>query len=457
MPYPILKFEFNKNHSYDNSGLQHFFFEDYFGNPLGKEKYKYAKSFNEGYAFVYKHDKSWDIIDSIGESVFKKFRFSKNIKSALNCVFPRDGFFLKNYVIADNLIISVDCAKLKNEFDSLNLKVNGYPTPLNRQGHLVMNMYDGGMLFSLIEDYSLSGNGLIAIKHFDKDWTYISVKSFNRHWLEKYEFDEKFEFACGFVDGMAKVKKDGCFGFIDTTGKFAIQPIYDDARSFSEGYAAVAIANCREFPDWNNNERTSDLAWNFIDKNNNKLLINSKDNLSRIDRRKNYYFEDNSSRHSSAYENLNPNYFLEMSLQGFVCPNNFSGPPHSDFWYAATVYGQFSPNYLCDFLTAQIGDELGFKKWWVNSNCYNKIRSRSKIEGESIFIDFDTTQMEFDYINESNSLASKYGINYTSGNWKTQKRTENFGRNRSYDNTDWSNYNDNLDMDQQSPEFWNQF
>ena len=30
-------------------------------------------------------------------------------------------------------------------------------------------------------------------------------------------------------------------------------------------------------------------------------------------------------------------------------------------------------------------------------------------------------------------------------------------RNADYNQTDWSNYNDDLDMDQQSIEFWNQF
>ncbi|MEI7491340.1 MAG: WG repeat-containing protein [Bacteroidota bacterium] len=463
MPYPILKFEFNKDTYHDNSWFHKFFYEDYYGNTLSKEKYKYAKSFFDGYAFVYKYDKKWDIINPIGESVLKTFRFSKIINTAFNCISPNNEFFLKNYIIRHNLIVSVDCGQLKKEFDSLNIKVKGYPDDLNRKGCLLINRYDGGMLISLIEDFSLPGNGLIAVKHFDKEWGFISVESFNRHLLGKFKFDETFEFACGFNDGLAKVKKDGYFGFIDTTGKLIVPAIYDDARSFSEGYAAVAIAKCRKLKDWNTGTYISDFAWNFIDKNNEKLLNKPKDNLSRINENKNYYFEDNSSMYSSAYENLNPNYFKEHSLEGIVCSNNFIGRPFADFWYGSTIFGQFSPRYIVDFLTAQISDELGFKKWFVDlsqksTSAYLYLNSRKEVEAETLYIDFDTTQMEIDYIKGFNSLETKYGFDYTSGNWKTKKKDNEYSsRANEVDNIDWSNYDDNLDMDQQSIDFWNQF
>lgn len=387
---PILKFEFNKNHYYDNSWIHEFSYEDSYGNLLSKEKYKYAKSFNEGYAFVYKYDKSWDIINAIGESVLKKFRFSKVIKIALKHVCPKNEFFIKNYIIGDNLIISVDCSRLKNEFDALNIKVKGYPKNINRQGCLLINIHDSGLLYSLIEDYSLSGNGLIAIKHFDMEWVYISVESFNHHWLEKYEFQEKYEFACGFKNGLAKVKKDGYFGYIDTNGGYVIPAIYDDARSFSKGLASVAIANCRKVDNWNKGPKYSDFAWNLIDKSNKCFLAKTKDNLSMVDDKLNYYYQDKTSMYECGYENLNPNYFNELSKEGITCFNYYQDRPHVDFWYNSNVFGQFSPSYLVDFLTAQISEELGFKKWFgdmshPSNSAYNILHSREKVVAETLY------------------------------------------------------------------------
>ncbi len=44
---------------------------------------------------------------------------------------------------------------------------------------------------------------------------------------------------CAFSDGLALLEKDGRFGYIDTSGKTAIEPSFDSAKSFSEGLAAV--------------------------------------------------------------------------------------------------------------------------------------------------------------------------------------------------------------------------
>lgn len=42
-----------------------------------------------------------------------------------------------------------------------------------------------------------------------------------------------------FKNGRAAVQKEFKYGFIDYTGKFVIEPIYDEVRDFSNGYAAV--------------------------------------------------------------------------------------------------------------------------------------------------------------------------------------------------------------------------
>ena len=45
----------------------------------------------------------------------------------------------------------------------------------------------------------------------------------------------------GFSEGLAPVKKGGKWGYVDTAGKFVIQPRFNYAKSFSEGLAAANI------------------------------------------------------------------------------------------------------------------------------------------------------------------------------------------------------------------------
>jgi WG containing repeat len=52
-----------------------------------------------------------------------------------------------------------------------------------------------------------------------------------------------------FYDGYARILKDGNYGFIDSDGNIAIEPVFDQAMHFSDGLAAVLI----------------DGKWGFID------------------------------------------------------------------------------------------------------------------------------------------------------------------------------------------------
>lgn len=480
-PYPILKLAYNQNTYYDSSWSNNFFFVDYFGKVLSKTKYKFAKSFNDGYAFVYDYNNNWDIINSIGESALKEFGdlTKQVVQKAFKFISPLNGFFLKNYVVQGNIILSVNVAECLKEFDKI--KINGVPSEKNSQGYLLINIYNSQKMY-LIEDYSISDEGLMAIKHFDDMWRFITVKSFNGHNLTNYHFEESFEYASGFSNGLAKVKIGGLFGFINDTGKLVIPAIYDDARSFSEGYAAVAIANCRNVENWKFGKKKYDLSWNFIDKNNVVLFDEPKYNLTRLDSKKNYYFEsENRTGYTFFWETLDENYFKFEGLKGYYGWETQSiGWPSRDFWYNSNILGQFSPGYLVDMLTAQNRDELGFLSWWVASwiskdrtkstqnlgrqfedsvgsvNAYNTLRNK-KVVSETVYIDFDTTQSEYDYIMGMNQLETKYGTTYSDMKWITKifiPPTSNYSGNFE---TDWSSYNDNLDMDQQDIDFWNQF
>lgn len=55
----------------------------------------------------------------------------------------------------------------------------------------------------------------------------------------KLVIDPVFDNARDFSEGLAAVEKGGKWGFIDRSGKFVIDPVFDNARYFSQGLAAV--------------------------------------------------------------------------------------------------------------------------------------------------------------------------------------------------------------------------
>lgn len=55
----------------------------------------------------------------------------------------------------------------------------------------------------------------------------------------KFVIEPQFECALRFCDGLAPVLKDGLWGYINTSGSFVIKPKYSTAKRFSEGLAYV--------------------------------------------------------------------------------------------------------------------------------------------------------------------------------------------------------------------------
>ena len=56
----------------------------------------------------------------------------------------------------------------------------------------------------------------------------------------KWVIDPQFEGVAGFADGRAPVKVGGRIGYVDLAGKFVINPQYDQGNEFNEGYASFA-------------------------------------------------------------------------------------------------------------------------------------------------------------------------------------------------------------------------
>ncbi|MCB0167425.1 MAG: WG repeat-containing protein [Anaerolineae bacterium] len=57
----------------------------------------------------------------------------------------------------------------------------------------------------------------------------------------EWAIEPEFDFAGDFVDGLAVVAQDGKYGYIDPTGAVVIEPAYDFAEDFSNGLAVVVV------------------------------------------------------------------------------------------------------------------------------------------------------------------------------------------------------------------------
>lgn len=443
------------------------------GEIINERTYSFAKSFYDGNAFVYENYK-WDIIDSECKSALDSFMHKNIIQIAIENIMPQDYFFLKNYRVANNLLISVDFLRLKRELKKLfpTKWEGGYSMPpwrddfhwnYSQQALFLINISKEELCFSFIEDLTLPGDGVIGIKPYNDNWRYISIDNFNEHKFENKAIECKIDHAFQFIDGLAKVKVNGLYGFIDLQGNFVIPAIYDDARSFSEGMAAVAIANCRKQKD-DTNKYYSDLRWNFINKTNQQILSGTKEMLTKI-KEGDYYYYDN----SESFNKYNCACFDDEKMNAMISFRKYGGiisttsiQSHNVHWAKCEALGQLSPAYLIDLLTGQNGEELGFKRWFVLAKeksmyAYYVIKDLYfNLPIDTLDVDFDTSQTEFDYIMNIDSLQIKYGETYSSGKWKSIKERIYYSSDEEFE-TDWTHYNDNLDMDQQSDEFWNQF
>ena len=433
-------------------------YTDESGKVINDSNYDFGKTFLNGVAFVAK-DGECDIIDESCKSIVKELKHSNIIKIALDNILAKDYFFLKNYKIGENLILSVDFRRLKKELQKYYpIKSKGGYTEFpwrdnyhwneSYQALFVINLVKDELCFSFIQDYILPSEGVIGIKPYAeyKEWIYISFEDFNQHEFDKPIFEIKtkesyqessagknllppkigrVEKIFSFKEGLAKIKVDGYFGFIDLKGNFVIPPIYDDARSFSEGFAAVGIANCRR-PKGEKKLYKSDLRWNYIDKLNNKILSKSTELLTSI--QNGVFFYCDSDNYIGKYIRTN----IHDAKNGIIFSSNYAnrsltnlgrGVSTDSDWASIHGIGQLDSTYLCSLLNGYNFEELGFKSWVSHYiyHAYYTIRNiRCNLEISTLIIDFDTTQTELDFITSKNSLKEKYGDLYRE--WKKEEK-----------------------------------
>lgn len=175
-----------------------------------------ASVFSEGLGLISRKG-GQGFIDPSGKIVIEpQFSFAKSFS---------DGMA---QVILDQCIPSVDCGLI------------GY---IDKSGRVVIKPQ-----FRAAQDFH---EGLAAVRRGNDEWTFIDKEG--KEITEQHfrsDLKNSLVVTTDFSDGLAGVKIDGKWGFIDKAGNMVISPKFDHAEKFSEGVAAVSL-ECR---------------WGYIDK-----------------------------------------------------------------------------------------------------------------------------------------------------------------------------------------------
>ena len=109
-------------------------------------------------------------------------------------------------------------------------------------------------VYASMADFNGNYTQPINVQGVDGKWGYLSADGALIH---KLELDQ----ARGFTEeGFARFELNGKWGFLKTDGSYLVEPSYDDASYFSNGYAAVKQADDWFFIDVRG-ERTSDKSF----------------------------------------------------------------------------------------------------------------------------------------------------------------------------------------------------
>lgn len=288
-----------------NEGL--FGFKDDNGVIVIPPAFHKAESFENGFAVV-KNEVLWGVIDAKGKTIIP-FNYDFIIIShnswihaqieAAWCLFSTDGILhltlnnILSWRYPDAGIIAVKktsgwgCIDMEGKtvvpfiYKSLgpvthnwiSFFENGQWGWLDKNGRMVIEpqfdqvgkwnqeywwgrIADSYTLFSFLGDVIcdqrwqriVTPNKYMAVVKTQIGWKYI-----NHDFSTRLQLSNGYEWADHFSEGLAPVKRNGLWGFIDQTGKEVIPPRYSRVNSFSEGLAAVRESGLWGFIDFEGN------------------------------------------------------------------------------------------------------------------------------------------------------------------------------------------------------------
>ncbi|MEI6092295.1 MAG: WG repeat-containing protein [bacterium] len=106
-----------------------------------------------------------------------------------------------------------------------------------------------------------SDRKLMLYSYDNKTWGYVDELMWNNYDEWNVVIPARFEEAGEFIDGLARVKEQGLFGYINKKGEYVIQPIFSEATNFLNNVALVKLPN----------------EWICIDRNGKKVDMPLKD------------------------------------------------------------------------------------------------------------------------------------------------------------------------------------
>lgn len=347
-----------------------------------KHVFEFAKPIFGGHLLF--KSRNWELHELDDDEFINSYsvKNTTTLEAIFNSIRPFYGVKQKGYVFDDNFVCNVDLPKIVKllALDEKRLFKNNF----NIEDPSIISVYNlKNEKLVLIEDIGLPGEDLIPIKVFGKKWGFISLKDFNNLSFDNYVIPPIYDFAVGFIEGYSKVKSNNCFGFIDTQGNEIVPIEFDDALSFKDGSAFVAISNLV----YNPQNYNSIYTWFRIKP--------TKIGLQDI-------IKETPSNEYNVAKNIDMNVKLnsvlsQMGLDGITELKNLNG-------------NQSDITSNEEFLS-----------------CID----RREFKIDPITGDFDLTQAELDLITGRNSLLEKYGKKYSEWIWECKvertkrKREEN--------------------------------
>ena len=233
----------------NDRSVDNIYIADTLGN-LYKTQYKDVEKFSEGLCEVKKKNGKKGYMDAKLDNVIKcEYMIAKSFHEGLALVCERDDYLYNYFKYIDksgNVIINelIDGDK--------RIKMEAFPYDFAYE-YMDFGNFSEGLAYNLNENCFFDKKGVII---FRCARNYIN----NEHILNYYSWGkDAFSFSCGRAKVLISTNEEcECYkyGFIDKTGKEIVPLVYDEARSYSEGLAAVRKGKKWGFIDLNGNDVT---------------------------------------------------------------------------------------------------------------------------------------------------------------------------------------------------------
>lgn len=206
------------------------------GKLFGQPRYLAATSFSEGYAAVQGNDKNWMVLN-------KRF-----VATANNLPYDEIANFhegLARVKIGDRygFIDTLGNLKIAMRDDYCDYYFSEGLCVVKREGRFGYMDMTGKIVIPCRFTYAdaFSCSRAVVSESAPGESGMITERGVIDHEGNYVVEEKKFDFIETFSEDYAVASKDGKKGFIDVNGRVVIPMIYENARSFHEGYAAVRV------------------------------------------------------------------------------------------------------------------------------------------------------------------------------------------------------------------------